>query len=149
MLPESLPASGAILDQPNARRIAPWHFDHGAAHRALCAQFGTQDLAGFGCEEAFGPVAAAGALLHYALETQRTDLPHLRGIRLERREQWVGLDAVSRRNLEINASMSGEPGHSLAAVLDGTATAMGSRELNRWLANPLRDRIPCADGTRR
>jgi DNA mismatch repair protein MutS len=85
-------------------------------------------------------VAAAGGLLHYVKDTQRGALPHVHGLVMERREDAVVLDAVSRRNLELTTSLSGERGHALADVLDRTATAMGSRCLRRWLGRPLRDR---------
>lgn len=128
----------ALPEHFNLRRLPPWQFDHSTAHRSLCQQFGTQDLRGFGCEKAHLAVRAAGALLAFALETQRGALPHLRSIQLEEESNWVGLDAVSRRNLEISTSLSGDPGFSLVGVLDRSATPMGSRELRRWLTAPLR-----------
>ena len=117
----------------------PWHFDAGAATRALCEQFGTRDLAGYGCESATLAIAAAGCVLRYAKQTQLTQLPHIQGITLEHRDDVVMLDAVSRRNLELTDSIAGERGHTLVDVMDRTATAMGGRLLRRWLGRPLRD----------
>jgi len=121
------------------RTLAPWHFEEGTARELLSEQLGTRDLAGYGFESAHLALAAAGALLHYVRDTQRGALPHVQGLRLERREDAIILDAVSRRNLELTTSLSGERGRALADVLDRTATAMGSRCLRRWLGRPLRD----------
>ncbi len=120
-------------------RLAPWHFEHDAAHRLLCGQFGTRDLSGFGCEGLKEATAAAGALLHYVQETQRGALPHLYGISLEQHDEALQLDAASRRNLELEVNLGGNDKHTLAGVLDRAATAMGSRLLRRWINRPLRD----------
>ncbi|HIP53231.1 MAG TPA: DNA mismatch repair protein MutS, partial [Chromatiales bacterium] len=120
-------------------RRPAWHFDPDTAEQLLTAQFGTRDLAGFGCADEPLPVAAAGCLLQYVQETQRNALPHIRGLTLERREEAVIIDAATRRNLEIDQSQSDRAEHTLCGVLDRTATAMGSRLLRRWLNRPLRD----------
>ncbi len=104
----------------------------------MCAQFGTRDLTGFGCQNLPLAIGAAAALLQYVKDTQRAALPHLRGLRVELREDSIILDAASRRNLELDQSQSGRVEHSLAGVLDSTATAMGGRLLRRWLNRPLR-----------
>ncbi len=130
-----------VLDEhASVQKLPAWCFEEDSAVRLLSAQFGTRDLAGFGCESAHLAVAAAGALLQYVKDTQRGALPHVQGLRLERREDAIVLDTTSRRNLELTASLSGERGHALVDVLDRTATAMGSRCLRRWLGRPLRDR---------
>ncbi|MBK5969223.1 MULTISPECIES: DNA mismatch repair protein MutS [Thiorhodovibrio] len=137
-----------------ARRPA-WHFDADSAERMLCEQFGTRDLSGFGCggtDVGSGAatdsgsntglrlaVGAAGCLLQYVKDTQRATLPHLRGLTVEQRDQAVILDAATRRNLELTQTLSGQEGHTLAAVMDNTRTAMGARLLRRWLNRPLRD----------
>ncbi len=128
-----------LSDHAGVQKLPPWYFEEGTAVALLTEQFGTRDLAGFGCESAHRAVAAAGCLLHYVKDTQRGALPHVRGLHLERREDAIVLDAVSRRNLELTASLSGEPGRALVDVLDRTATPMGSRCLRRWLGYPLRD----------
>ena len=133
-------AETAFRDRPaGVRRLAPWCFERGAAVDRLTAQFGTRDLSGFGLEGSERAVAAAGALLAYVQETQRGALPHVQGLALERHEDAVVLDAVSRRNLELVASLSGERGRALVDVLDRTATAMGGRCLRRWLGRPVKD----------
>ncbi len=121
------------------RRLPPWHFDPSAAHRALCTQFGTRDLAGFGCEGLELAVGAAGGLLQYVRDTQRGALPHLRGLAVEHHDEALVLDAASRRNLEIDRNLGGRDQQTLVGVFDRTVTSMGGRCLRRWLQRPLRD----------
>ncbi len=132
-----------MLADARGRRPRPiWHFAAESAERALCKQFGVHDLSGFGFGLAGHPLAigAAGALLTYLNDTQRAALPHLSGIGMERREDGLLLDAIARRNLELDSSMSGERRHSLLGVLDRSVTSLGARELRRWLHRPLRNR---------
>ena len=84
-------------------------------------------------------VAAAGALLQYVTDTQKAALPHLQSIRVEIRDDAVIMDGPTRRNLELEASLSGHHQHTLAGVMDHCQTAMGSRLLRRWIQRPLRD----------
>ena len=119
-------------------RRPPWHFETDSATRLLCAQFGTRDLSGFGCEEFVRGIAAAGALLQYVTDTQKAALPHLQSIKVELREDAVIMDGPTRRNLELEASLSGLHEHTLAGVMDRCQTAMGSRLLRRWIQRPLR-----------
>jgi DNA mismatch repair protein MutS len=135
---DSLP--GWLEDLPGLRRRPPWDFDQDTAHRALCGQFGTRDLSGFGCEDRPDAIRAAGCLINYVRETQRTSVPHIRGISLEDRDEALVMDAATRRNLELEFSLSGHHQHTLAGVMDRTVTAMGSRLLRRWINRPLRDR---------
>jgi DNA mismatch repair protein MutS len=132
------------LEGWSGRRVlrAPWHFDREVAERLLTGQFGTRDLAGFGVAGMDLAITAAGALLQYLQETQKTALPHLTGLAVESRDEAVQLDPATRRNLELLESTSGREGGSLAAVLDATATPMGARELRRWLSRPLRATAP-------
>jgi DNA mismatch repair protein MutS len=118
----------------------PWKFEEGQAEKLLCEQFETSDLRGFGIEDMPASVTAAGVLLDYLQETQRTALPHLRGIRLEQEEEFLHLDAISRRNLEIETSMGGDKHATLVSVIDSSVTAMGGRLLRRWLNSPLQNR---------
>ncbi len=117
-----------------------WHFDQDTATRLLLKQFEVRDLEGFGCNHLPYAIAAAGALLNYVQETQRTALPHINGLSVELNDDGIILDAASRRNLELEHSLSGEHKNTLISVLDKTATSMGSRLLRRWLHKPLRDR---------
>ena len=121
------------------RRRGPWEFDLDAAHRLLNKHFSTRDLAGFGCDHLTLGIGAAGCLLQYARDTQRSTLPHIRTITAENRDKTVMLDASSRRNLELDTNLSGGVENTLFDVLDTTATTMASRLLRRWLNRPLQD----------
>ena len=133
-----LPAS--VRQRPGLKTRPPWHFDLDAATRLLCRQFGVADLSGFGCADLPEAVQAAGCLLQYVLDTQRSALPHLRGLATENRDEALVMDAATRRNLELDRSLGGRHEHTLLGVLDETATPMGGRLLKRWLNRPLRDR---------
>ncbi len=121
------------------RNRPAWHFQADTAQIALSAQFATRDLAGFGCADLPLAVAAAGALLAYVRETQKSALPHLRGLVTETRDAAVLMDPATRRNLELDVSLTDRPDLTLAGVFDSTATAMGGRLLRRWLHRPIRD----------
>jgi len=125
-------------DDVRISRRPPWHFELDSATRLLCAQFGTRDLSGFGCDAFPRGVAAAGALLQYVNDTQKASLPHLQSITVERREDAVIMDGPTRRNLELETSLSGHDQHTLAGVMDHCQSAMGSRLLRRWIQRPLR-----------
>ena len=140
LLPEDLDPRPLRLDRPGVRSRPPWHFDAESAVRQLTAQFKVRDLAGFGCEGMTQAIRAAGALLSYVRDTQRSALPHLTGLTTEVRDDALQLDPATRRNLELDESLSGRPEATLAGVLDRTATAMGGRELRRWMHRPLRER---------
>ncbi len=129
-----------ILARHGLRRRPPWEFEQDSAERLLNQQFNTRDLQGFGCAHLSLAIAAAGCLLQYARETQRTALPHIRSLHHESREDSVALDAATRRNLEIDTNLSGGEEHTLLWVMDKTKTAMGSRLLRRWLNRPLSHR---------
>ena len=123
----------------NIKQRAPWHFESASAERELCEQFSTKDLAGFGCADLPFAVSAAGCLLAYVKETQRSALPHIQALHTESREDCLILDAVTRYNLELSESISGHKQNTLSSILDHTATPMGSRLLHRWIHRPLRD----------
>ncbi len=127
----------AVTGRRGARSQPEWEFDGASARRALNTQFQTHDLAGFGCDQLELAIGAAGCLLQYVKDTQRSNLPHIRGLSHERREDSVILDAATRRNLEIDINLAGGESNTLFSVLDRGATAMGSRLLRRWLHRPL------------
>ncbi|MBB6094942.1 DNA mismatch repair protein MutS [Povalibacter uvarum] len=137
LVSEQTPLAGVAA---HVRERPIWHFDLDTSARTLCEQFATRDLSGFGCDSYTFAIRAAGALLQYVRDTQKAALPHLRGLRTEERSEAVLLDAATRRNLELDISLADRPECTVAAVLDQTATAMGGRELRRWLHRPLRDR---------
>ncbi len=113
-------------------------FDLKNAHKTLCRQFNVSTLSGFGIDHLPLAQAAAAALLHYARETQQSNLPHIQHLRLESMDSFIALDPVTRRNLEIVDPLF-EHGTSLLALIDDCQTAMGSRLLARTLMQPLRD----------
>lgn len=129
-----------LSGQKGLRKRAPWHFERESAFHLLTDQFGTRDLAGFGIEDEPAAIAAAGALLQYAQETQRTALPHLQGIQMENPQNHLHMDAATRRNLELLHHPEGRSEHTLAGIMDSTVTPMGGRLLRRWIAEPIRDR---------
>ncbi len=128
-----------IADRTGVKTQPPWYFELDTATRIITAQFKTKDIAGFGCEAMPCAIQATGCLLQYAKDTQQAALPHIQGLRVERVDDAVILDAATRRNLELEINMRGGHDFTLASVLDKTATAMGSRMLRRWINRPLRD----------
>ncbi len=116
-----------------------WIFEFDSAYRLLTEQFGTKDLAGFGCDDSPIAICAAGGLLQYVKDTQRKALPHITGLRMQRHDEYIVVDAISRKNLEIDRSIDGSNKHSLTGVIDHTKTAMGARCLRRWIGQPSLD----------
>lgn len=126
------------IDAARAERPA-WLFDAVSARRKLEAFFGVAQLDGFGCGDQPRAIAAAGALVDYVEATQHAALPHIASMRTYAITDTLILDAATRRNLEIEASASGDTRHSLVGLMDRCATAMGARALRRWVAEPTRD----------
>jgi len=121
------------------RRLPEWEFDLDTSMRLLLDQFGTKDLRGFGITDARLSLQAAGCLMQYVKDTQRTALPHINAITRFNQSDSIVLDAATRRNLELTVNLAGGRDNTLASVLDATATPMGSRMLQRWIHQPLRD----------
>jgi DNA mismatch repair protein MutS len=117
-----------------------WHFDTRAGERALCEHFAVATLDGMGCAGLTLALGAAGALLHYAESTQGRRASHVQSLNVETGNEYLTLDAVTRRNLEITETLRGAPSPTLFATVDTCVTSMGSRLLGRWLHHPLRDR---------
>jgi DNA mismatch repair protein MutS len=122
------------------RRRPEWEFDFDTSVNLLLQQFGTKDLRGFGVSDARLSLQAAGCLMQYVKDTQKMALPHINAIVRFNQADSIILDAATRRNLELTQSLSGGREHTLAWVLDNTATPMGSRMLQRWIHQPLRDK---------
>ncbi|MEW5682681.1 MAG: DNA mismatch repair protein MutS [Pseudomonadota bacterium] len=138
LYPEDFSDSYLIEKRKGARRRPEWEFELASAKRLLCQQFATKDLLSFGVEDAPVALMAAGCVMQYVKDTQRAALPHIRAIALERSQDNIVLDAATRRNLELTQNLAGNYEHTLAAVLDRSQTAMGSRLLKRWIHAPLR-----------
>jgi len=126
------------------RALPAWQFDAAGAERALLRVLGLHSLAAFGIADVPLALAAAGALVAYAGATQQASLAHVRDIRVEASGEFLGLDPAARRTLEITHTLAGESAPTLLSLLDGCATAAGSRTLRRWLTQPLADPLRAA-----
>lgn len=113
-------------------------FAEATARERLMKHFGVASLRGFGCEELPLAIEAADAALEYLRETHIASLGHLKSLGTYSAQQYMALDAATRRNLELNLSLGeGTKTKSLLGVLDATLTPMGARLLRRWLEQPL------------
>lgn len=139
LFPEDFEPVELMAARNGNRRRPVWEFELDTAKQQLNQQFGTRDLVGFGVEQAHLGLCAAGCLIQYVKDTQRTALPHIRSLTYDRQDHSVILDAATRRNLEITQNLAGGTDNTLAEVIDHTATPMGSRMLKRWLHQPMRD----------
>ncbi|MGH8670579.1 MAG: DNA mismatch repair protein MutS [Burkholderiales bacterium] len=109
------------------------------AARELCKQLNCAGLDAFGCYGLHAAVLAAAVLLRYARHTQRTEMPHLRSLHVERAATYVAMDTATRRNLELTETLRGESSPTLLSLLDTTVSSHGARLLRHWLHHPLRD----------
>ncbi|TQP44166.1 DNA mismatch repair protein MutS [Vibrio cholerae] len=139
LFPEDFSPVHLMASRQGNRRRPIWEFELDTAKQQLNQQFGTRDLVGFGVEQAKFGLCAAGCLIQYVKDTQRTALPHIRSLTWDRQDQSVILDAATRRNLELTHNLAGGTDNTLAEVLDHCATPMGSRMLKRWIHQPMRD----------
>lgn len=140
LLPGSL---AALADGSRLTRteVEEWAFTTDYARRILADHFGVLTLDGFGLSGHDAAVAAAGAVLHYLRETQRASLTHVDAIRFYQQQQWMMLDSVSVRNLElIEPLFAGEQAATLVSAIDRTQTHMGARLLKTWMLRPSLDR---------
>jgi len=119
-----------------------WHWKPDRATETLERHFQVASLDGFGLNGWPLATRAAGGLLRYLADTQRSQLAQIQTLATYRVDGFMPLDDQTRRNLELTESGRGERKHSLLAVLDQTRTAMGGRLLRRWLGQPLLDRAP-------
>ena len=142
LIPDTFRLPEHIASQTSITRLNNWQFAPDTAFTLLTQYFGSQDLAAYGMQPENHPaaIAAAGALLNYLKLTQSQLPPHLDAITLEQENQYIALDAATRRNLEITATLSGKKAPTLFSTLDNCATHMGSRLLAQWLHHPLRNR---------
>ncbi|RJG04144.1 DNA mismatch repair protein MutS [Noviherbaspirillum sedimenti] len=128
-----------------ARRtgVPAWHFDLANGRKALLEQLEVGTLAGFDAEHLGAAIGAAGALLRYAQSTQGRGLRHVRSLTVESETEFIGLDAATRRNLELTETLRGQDSAGAAptlfSTLDHCRTAMGSRLLRHWTHHARRD----------
>ncbi|MEA3290694.1 MAG: DNA mismatch repair protein MutS, partial [Pseudomonadota bacterium] len=139
LLPEETEPPGSAAKDACANSVPEWYFESARARDALRQTFHTRDLAAFECEEFPLATRAAGALVQYVRDLHGDNTPHIQGIRFDRGGDYVVIDAVSRLNLEIEHTLSGQTGHTLVELFDHCATPMGARMLRRWLNGPIRD----------
>ncbi|PIQ96985.1 MAG: DNA mismatch repair protein MutS, partial [Nitrospinae bacterium CG11_big_fil_rev_8_21_14_0_20_56_8] len=114
-----------------------WTFSFGEAYRRLVEHFHTGSLEGFGCEPLKLGICAAGALLHFLHESQKTALDHIRSLSTFNVEQFMMLDHTTVRSLELVLSSEGTRKNSLLDALDLSLTPMGARRIRDWILKPL------------
>ncbi len=129
----------AVAATRGQTRTEGWRWRHDRADDALRRHFGVESLDGFGCAGKPLAVRAAGGLLQYLGETQRTGLEQIASLHTYAVDSFMTLDAQTRRNLELEASARGDKRHGLIGVLDQTRTPMGARLLRQWVGQPLLD----------
>ena len=117
-----------------------WVFETSYAERTLRDQFKLHVLDGLGATDQPAALAAAGAVLHYVRDTQRGALQHLDPPTYYRKQDWMALDPVTVRNLElVEALFGGSAQSTLLRIIDKTQTPMGARLLRQWLLRPSID----------
>lgn len=145
LIPESAAQDGQLrMRQPDPQSPVlttrpDWCFSRDEAQRLLNEHFGTKTLEGFDIDDS-PAVTAAGVLLDYVRETQRTALPHISRLEPWRRTRHMMIDEATRRSLELAQTLrDGRRDFTLLGVMDETCTPMGSRLLAEWLSSPLMD----------
>lgn len=127
------------VSQYNITFIDDWVYQGDYGYNLLTDHFNTHSLKGFGVEELEIAHQAAGSLLHYMQETQKSSLAHLRRLYAYENTDYMALDASTKRNLELTTTMQeGGTDGTLVSILDDTVTAMGGRLLRKWINRPLK-----------
>ncbi|MDR1848844.1 MAG: DNA mismatch repair protein MutS [Zoogloeaceae bacterium] len=129
---------GNIFAHVAKTRRPDWHFSVEKGHLLLREHFHVHSLAAFGAETLQPAIAAAGALLQYARDTQASALPHIERLEVEEESLYLGLDPATRRNLELTETLRGQSSPTLFSLLDSCMTSMGARFLRHSLHHPLR-----------
>lgn len=123
----------------NVSLIDEWVYEGDYSYKILVDHFKTHSLKGFGVEDLEIAHVAAGSLLHYMQENQKAYLRHLRRLYAYESSDYMSLDAATKRNLELTASIQeGGTEGTLISILDKTCTAMGGRLLRKWVMRPLK-----------
>lgn len=118
-----------------------WAFRYDHARKVLLEHFNVQSLVGYGCENLFLATQAAGAIIEYLKDTQKTSPINITSLSTHLRTGAMALDAMTKRNLELTQTIHyGEKSGSLFHLLDKSKTALGSRLLKQWLDRPLIDK---------
>lgn len=123
----------------NITYIEDWVYQGDYGYNLLTDHFNTHSLKGFGVEELEIAHYAAGSLLHYMQEPQKSSLAHLRRLYSYENTDYMALDGSTKRNLELTTAMQeGGTDGTLVSILDDTVTAMGGRLLRKWIMRPLK-----------
>ncbi len=132
---------GPLLPSATVTVRPDWQFEPASARAALFEHFQVATCAGFGFEDRQPCLVAAAAVLLYLKETLKANLSHLKKLRPYHARNYLLLDEVTRRSLELTRTLrDGQRDGSLLAALDHTVTLMGARLLQEWLLAPLHDR---------
>jgi DNA mismatch repair protein MutS len=143
ILPPSLIEDSHLTERLKELKIIIHEFDEDAfdlkiAEKTLQDHFNVSTLEGMGCSELHRAVSSAGAALKYATDTQMRELSQVQSLKTYFDSEFMVLDAITLRNLEIVKNVRGEGSDSsLIGVLDDTKTPMGRRQLQKWLLKPL------------
>ncbi|MDP7555023.1 MAG: DNA mismatch repair protein MutS [Nitrospinota bacterium] len=116
-----------------------WVFEYDIAYSALKNQFHTISLDGFGCEGLKLAIPAAGAIIHYINETQKSVLEHINRLSYYDKKNYLGLDSSTIQSLDLTHEKGNIKKDSLLSLLDKTITSMGARKLKGWILKPLID----------
>ena len=114
-----------------------WRFEPGKCEETLLAHFKASTLEGFGIKGHGPAIRAAGAIIQYLKETQPDSLSLLTNLRCYSINEFMTLDAATRRNLELDETLRGDRKGSLLGTLDKTVTPMGKRMIHQWVSQPL------------
>ena len=122
--------------------LEPWHFDDDSCRKCLLRHFKLNTLSGLGIEDFKTGIIAAGGLLQYLYETQKTSLTHFTHLYPYISSKYMLLDSATRKNLELTETLREKAKRgSLLWILDKTKTAMGARTLRSYLEQPLVDEM--------
>jgi DNA mismatch repair protein MutS len=139
LLEENHPLSDELSKYPVNQRPS-WDYDKDTALITLTQHYKTKDLKGFGIESSSLTINALGCLFNYIAHTQKAVMKHIQPIQTELLNEFLHLDASTRKNLEIEVNNNGGDQHTLCHLIDHSTTAMGSRQLRRWIKQPLQNR---------
>ena len=106
------------------RERPEWEFNFETSIKELNKQFETHDLASFGAENHSVSICAAGALLQYVRSTQDSPLSHIKKLLVHNNNEYLKIDNISRKNLELDKNFSGGGENTLFSILDSTLTPM-------------------------
>ena len=118
------------IDTAGSKRRPAWEFDIDSARQNLTSQFCVNDLSGFDCEDMELAISAAGCLLNYVKQTQRSELPHIKSMQRIRPNEAIHIDGASRRNLELTKNI--KVVMSTRACNEQHSYTMAARLLQRW-----------------